>query len=156
MDEVFEGLATEPPSRTFFPALYDHFAQAKAWRMYDDVLPTLDALAASGIHLGIISNWDERLRGLLDLLQLRDRFDAIVISCEVGSPKPSPAIFAQAAMKLGLPPAAILHVGDSEEADIQGAKAAGFQAVRIHRNVAKSQGDTIRSLQDLMIKVAPV
>ena len=122
--------------------------------MFDDVLPVLDRLATQGIRLGIISNWDERLKVLLRRLRLENYFEAIVISCEVGFTKPSPVIFEQAAEKLGLPSAAILHVGDSMEMDVQGAKSAGLVARRIRRGAATGSGEEINSLAGLPATIA--
>jgi putative hydrolase of the HAD superfamily len=62
VDRVFDGLVPRLPSETFFPELYDEFAQVSAWRIFDDVIPTIEALAGIGLDLGIISNWDDRLR----------------------------------------------------------------------------------------------
>lgn len=149
VDEVFLGLTPSPPSLTFFPELYDYFAEPAAWRVFDDTRPALIALAAKRVRLGVISNWDERLRGLLQRLQLDHYFEVIVVSCEVGFAKPSPAIFASAAQKLGLPPEAILHVGDSTEMDVEGARAAGFAAVRILRSGKQNTVNEITSLAGL-------
>ncbi len=102
----------KPPSETFFPELYERFGEPEAWRVFEDVTPAIDALASRGISLGIISNWDERLPPLLDGLGLSKYFEAVVISCEAGFPKPSPVIFEHAARKLGVAPEFILHVGD--------------------------------------------
>jgi putative hydrolase of the HAD superfamily len=151
VDETFAGLLPEPPSRTFFPELYERFAQGSAWRIYDDVAPTVAALSQRGLKLGVISNWDDRLRPLLKSLQLGDRFEIIVVSCEVGASKPAPAIFKVAVEKLGVPAAAILHVGDSLELDVEGARAAGLNAVQIKREAI--QGDGIKSLLDLLTLV---
>jgi putative hydrolase of the HAD superfamily len=79
------------------------------------------------MRLGIISNWDERLRPLLDSLELTPFFDAIVVSVEVGFCKPAPEIFREAVRKLDLPSGNILHVGDSESEDVAGAVRAGMQ-----------------------------
>src|SRR5213083_2836034 len=76
----------------FFPELYERFASAKVWRVFDDVRPALVKLKAQGMKLGIISNWDERLRPLLDQLELTPFFDVIVVSTEVGCCKPAPEI----------------------------------------------------------------
>jgi putative hydrolase of the HAD superfamily len=65
VDATFRGLIPVPPSRSFFPTLYERFAEPGAWRIYEDALPVLEAQAARGVKLGIISNWDERLRPLL-------------------------------------------------------------------------------------------
>jgi putative hydrolase of the HAD superfamily len=116
-------------SDKFFPELYDRFASAKVWRVFDDVRPTLLRLKAQGVKLGIISNWDERLRPLLDQLELTPFFDAIVISSEVGYCKPAPEIFREALRLLELPAQQVLHVGDSNDEDVQGASRSGLKAV---------------------------
>lgn len=136
VDLVFLDVC-EPPSRTFFQGLYDRFSEAAAWRIFEDIAPTLETLASRGIKLGIISNWDERLRGLLRALELDRYFQVFAISCEVGFPKPSRVIFERAAAGLGLPSRAILHIGDSPEMDLAGGRLAGFRALRINRNAGQ-------------------
>src|SRR5436853_568573 len=100
VDEVFRGLTPVPPSRTFFGELYELFAEPAVWRIFEDVRPALDTLAAAGLKLGVISNWDERLRPLLGRLGLIRYFGAVLVSGEVGCVKPQPAIFQQAAARL--------------------------------------------------------
>jgi putative hydrolase of the HAD superfamily len=154
VDEVFEGLVATPPSRSFFAEVWQRFAQADVWRIYDDVLPTLDRLAARGLRLAVISNWDERLRDVLRGLALESRFETIVVSCEVGHAKPHPAIFAEATARLELPPSRILHIGDNLEADVHGARAAGFAALQILRAATESGPDHLRSMLDLPDRLA--
>lgn len=148
VDATFTGLLPRPPSETFFPQLFRHFGQPEAWRIYDDVWPALDTLAQRGVRLGIISNWDDRLRQLLTELKLAERFEVILISCEFGRAKPAPEIFAAAARAFHLPPARIMHVGDNATSDVAGARAAGFQAVRINRASATTP-DQLGSLLEL-------
>jgi putative hydrolase of the HAD superfamily len=147
VNEVF-GPASMPPG--FFADLYDQFAEPHAWRVFDDVVPTLEALVSRKIKLAVISNWDERLRPLLHKLKLGSYFEALSISLEVGFPKPSPTIFKDAAAKLGLAAGSILHVGDSFEMDVAGAKAAGFQSLRIHRSSKVPANTGIHSLTELI------
>ena len=154
VDEVFDIPRSNPPSANFFPELYERFAEPGAWRVFDDVLPTLDGLRDQGIRLGIISNWDERLRGLLRKLKLDSYFETFAISCEVGFPKPSRVIFQYAASSLDLWPDAILHVGDSFEMDVEGAKAAGFHALKIERADEPLKNNMVRSLAELPAKLA--
>jgi putative hydrolase of the HAD superfamily len=154
VDELFEGLVDVPPSRTFFAEIYQRFAHADAWRIYDDVLPVLDRLAAQGLRLAIISNWDERLRDLLRRLELDAPFEVIVVSCEVGRPKPDPAIFDEAALKLGLPARQILHIGDSAEMDLHGARDAGFHALQIRRTATEPGVDYLQSMLELPERLA--
>jgi putative hydrolase of the HAD superfamily len=154
VDEVFHGLAAAPPSATFFPELYECFTQPATWHVFDEVRPTLDALAARGFRLGIISNWDERLRPLLRRLHLEDYFEATIISCEAGAAKPARVLFDQAAAGFGLPPGSILHVGDSLENDVRGAEAAGFQALHLRRGAGKAGKEALADLSGLLTRIA--
>jgi putative hydrolase of the HAD superfamily len=154
VDEVFEGLVSTPPSRSFFDEVWRRFAQADVWRIYDDVLPALDQLAARGLRLAVISNWDERLRDVLHVLALESRFETIVVSCEVGHAKPHPAIFAETAARLRLPPSRILHIGDNLEADVRGARDAGFAALQILRTAPEPGPDHLQSMLDLPARLA--
>jgi putative hydrolase of the HAD superfamily len=129
VNQSFAGLTRTPLSEILFADLYSHFGRAEAWRIFDDVLPALESLRSRGLKLGIISNWDERLRPLLHELKLDRFFQTIVISCEAGACKPSATIFNRAAEFLGFPPASILHIGDDPVLDVAGAKSAGFQGL---------------------------
>jgi putative hydrolase of the HAD superfamily len=154
VDGVFAGLTDFRPSRTFFSALYARFARADAWRIYPDVLPALKQLQARGLRLGVISNWDRRLRPLLRALNLYGCFDAIIVSCDHGIQKPAPEIFRQAARKLGVQPVELLHVGDSPALDAQGARAAGCRGIWLGRDLAaKRPDDAISSLSHVAARI---
>jgi putative hydrolase of the HAD superfamily len=153
VNEVFGISPVEPFSDGLFSELYERFAEPIAWRVFDDVVPALDTLASRGIRLGVISNWDERLRGLLRKLKLECYFQTLAISREVGFPKPSRVIFRQAAAELDLRPDAILHIGDSPEMDVAGAKAAGLHAWLINRAAASPGDGKLASLAELPAKI---
>ena len=155
VDQTFAGLCVSRPSQTFFRAIYQRFAELGAWRMYDDVLPALDALASKDIPLAVISNWDARLRPLLQQFRLDRYFEIIVVSCEVGFAKPSPVIFEHAAKKLGIAPEHIVHVGDSPKEDVAGAKAAGVGALLIDRDNKAVEAGRISSLRQLEVLLFP-
>ena len=70
VNTTFRGVIAAPPSRAFFSALYQRFADADAWNIFDDVLPALEALAERGLKLAVTSNWDRRLIPLLRTLEL--------------------------------------------------------------------------------------
>jgi putative hydrolase of the HAD superfamily len=150
VDVTFAGLCEIVPSRTFFSELYSRFGQAKAWRVFDDVAPALEAMKAKGIRLAVISNWDERLRPLLHELGLEEAFEAIIVSCEVGSCKPSRLIFERASRQLGISPGEILHVGDRLDNDVAGAGAAGFQAAHLNRKAVEPAAAELNSLRGLI------
>ena len=131
-----------------FDAIYNEFAQPSAWRIYPDVVPILESLSSAKKRLGIISNWDERLRPLLNALKLSDYFESIIISQEVGYPKPRIEIFHAAAEAFRIPASNILHIGDGRKEDYEGARAAGFKAIHLDRSKNAATG-SIRSLADL-------
>jgi putative hydrolase of the HAD superfamily len=149
VSRTFDAGAPALEEMPFFDELYESFSGADVWRIHEDVLPTLEALLDRGLKLAIISNWDERLRPLLTRLKLDGYFDIITISSEIGFHKPSPVIFEEAVKKLGLPSSAVLHVGDSLEEDIHGARRAGLKAVRVDRQRRQTQTDQVNSLHDL-------
>lgn len=158
VDDTFAGLVAQPPSETFFPELFERFSQPSAWRIYDDVWPALEDLARRGVRLGVISNWDNRLRALLAALELAERFEVIMVSCEQGCAKPARAIFESAARQFRLPPAGILHAGDNWEADVQGARAAGFHSVQIARGSPEGpdRAATLGALAGLIESAHPI
>lgn len=125
--------------------LYDRFSRAASWDLFDDVAPALGALAADGVELAVIANWDPRLPGLLAELGVAGSFSQIVYSAEVGFEKPHPGIFESALARLGVEPDEALHVGDSRRRDVEGAQAVGMHAVLLDREGAGE----IRSLAEL-------
>lgn len=147
--ETFGAAAARLPAE-YYPAVFDRFTEADAWRVYDDVLPALSSLARSGLTLGVISNWDERLRPLLARVGLAAYFSRLVISCETGVAKPDPRIFRQAAAALAVAPGELLHVGDSRAMDVAGAEGIGAVGRQVVRGAGALESWQIRSLLDLV------
>lgn len=135
----------------YFAALYAHYAQGDAWRCFPEVPDVLARLRDKGYRLAVVSNFDSRLPGILRAVGIDAFMDAIIYSSRAGSAKPDPAIFQQALDALGIAPEQALHVGDSVEADVGGAKAAGLKALLISRGRVPVAGSeqVIRSLADL-------
>lgn len=149
-------LATEgrgAPPEGLVDELYERFAQPAAWTVYPDVPGSLDALRRDGYRLALVSNWDERLEGLLAALGLRAYFEVAFVSGVVGVEKPDARVFLGLVDALGLPPEAVLHVGDSAEEDVAGARLAGLQAVRIDRQ--RRDGLALHSLGELVDLLVP-
>lgn len=65
-----------------------------------------------GIKLAVVSNFDTRLRPILEELDLVKLFDCVVISAEVGAEKPNPVIFETACSMLGVKAAQSIVLGD--------------------------------------------
>jgi putative hydrolase of the HAD superfamily len=117
----------------YFAELFTYFAQPKAWTSYSEVAETLSALRERGLILDVISNFDSRLIGILEGLDVAHWFDHIFLSSRVGHAKPARQIFRTALERHGLEAGETLHVGDSEESDLRGALNAGLQGVLIDR-----------------------
>lgn len=150
VNDTFAGLAATGPDEACFHALYRRFGQGRSWRVFPDARPVLSSLRSRGLKLGVISNWDERLRPLLEELELASGLDAIVVSHDVACLKPAPEIFARAARLLGVDAGAIVHVGDSIREDVEGARAAGLQSMFLDRQGdSNPQPGTLSTLADL-------
>jgi len=145
VERVAELGGATRPSRFAAAELYERFATAAPWRLYDDTLPALDALAERGLVLAVVSNWDERLPRVLAAHGLTPRFRTIVYSQAVGVEKPHRAIFEAAVAALGVAPAEVVHVGDSPREDVEGARAAGLGALLL----ARDGGGDLASLAEL-------
>jgi putative hydrolase of the HAD superfamily len=105
------------------------------FRAYPDAEPALKALRAAGITLVVVSNWDVSLHDALRTTGLERLVDGAISSAEVGSAKPATGIFDWALGLAGDPaPADVWHVGDSVEADVAGARAAGLRPVFVDRS----------------------
>jgi putative hydrolase of the HAD superfamily len=130
--QSFNGSGEVSP--VMFDAIWHRFGERRCWLIYEDVLPVLEAIESRGLKLGVISNWDERLVPLLERLGLAACFDQITVSIAVGAHKPDRLIFEAAAQALSVSPSDILHIGDSENEDVEGARSAGFRALRIRRS----------------------
>ena len=116
----------------YFEELYAHFKEPGVWELYPDVKPTLAALREK-YALGVISNFDQRLRVILDHLGVGSLFQTIVLSSEAGADKPHPQIFQCALARVGAKPDEALHVGDDPIHDWQGAKQVGMHVFHLDR-----------------------
>ena len=133
---VCRHLEVATPSRFATAELFARFARAEAWEVYADVVPTLSALRAMPLRLGVVSNWDRRLPRLLASLDLDRWFDTVVFSADCGVEKPHPLIFERCLEQLGVAPARAVHVGDRALEDVEGAEGAGMRALRVDRQAA--------------------
>jgi putative hydrolase of the HAD superfamily len=106
--------------------------------------------------LGVVSNFaiPECVARLLERQGLEKLFDVVIVSGAVNKRKPHPEIYRKALEKLGVKAAETVFVGDTVDADVQGAKAAGMKTVYIERRPqenaeAACPDQTIKSLDQL-------
>jgi putative hydrolase of the HAD superfamily len=112
-----------------FEALFAYFADPARWEADPAAVATLSSLKQAGFELGVISNFDFRLYGLLEGLGLAAYFDSITISSEAGYAKPRREIFDVALARHRIDAAQAMHVGDSMHHDFEPARELGFYAV---------------------------
>lgn len=155
VEETFREAGSPWPDRArlnlFFEELYETFARPEVWRVFPDVAPTLAALEDKGLPLAVVSNWDSRLTRVLTGLRLAGRFRYILTSAECGFEKPDPAIFLEAAKRMGEAPERLLYVGDHWLHDVEGSRRAGMKALWIDREGKgeNSPPERIASLEEV-------
>jgi putative hydrolase of the HAD superfamily len=145
-DIVTAVLADVTKPEECFRDLYAHFARPTAWRCAADAARVLAALIAAGYCIGIASNFDARLRGVVaGLPELAGVPLDLVISSECGWRKPAPQFFARLADGR---PHEVLLIGDDVDNDLIGAQNAGMHALLLD-----PQGDgqsCLRALEELI------
>jgi HAD superfamily hydrolase (TIGR01509 family) len=97
-------------------------------------------LSRRGFRLVILSNWPyaATIDRFADAQGWMPHLEAVIVSQRVGTIKPHPEIFRQAAAALAAPPDRILHVGDDWAAEVVGAARAGWRTAYVRNQ----QGDT--------------
>ena len=140
---TFAQIALPEDFETFFDELYRLFSQPEVWRLYPECLEVLRTLGQRGYIVGVISNWDIRLRDLLHGLGVMPFLQHVSISALVGWEKPHGDIFAHALDAVGVTPARAVHVGDNLHADVQGARQAGMQPLWLRRDSEPRRDDAV-------------
>lgn len=97
--------------------------------VYPGVVPFLQKLRASGLRLAICSSSRNALP-VLEALDLRQYFDAVITGNDIERPKPDPEIFLKGAASLGLAPQDCLVLEDAESG-VEAAHRAGMRCVGV-------------------------
>jgi putative hydrolase of the HAD superfamily len=151
VSDVFR--AGETTNEALFQVLWRNFGDPKHWEMYDDVAPAWRLCQGRGLTIGIASNFDSRLVGVLRALGDFGDPSRWFYSSLVGYSKPNGAYFAAVADLLNASPAEILLVGDDYRNDYLAARTAGWKTIWLERTAARPEiiadGERIVSLRDL-------
>jgi putative hydrolase of the HAD superfamily len=116
------------------PALTEALLASIRFSAFDDARSALLAARARGIRTIVASNWDVSLHEVLAALGLGELLDGIVTSAEAGARKPAAAVFERALALAGAEPSQAIHVGDSVDEDVAGARALGIEPVLLSRD----------------------
>jgi len=102
-----------------------------------NALEVLKYFKDKGYSLALVSNTTPISELIIRNLGLKNFFDTIVLSCDVGYLKPDPRIFQIAISNLGRKPSQVCVIGDKIRTDILGAKILGTKTVLLERNAKK-------------------
>ena len=114
--------------------LFERFSDPSTFTLFPGALELLEGLRRRGVVIGIVSNWSQRLPGILDGIGVSRRVDLVLASAIERVEKPAAEMFHRACARAGVRPADALHAGDHPEKDVAGAIRAGLLAVQVvHR-----------------------
>lgn len=125
------------------------------------VLDVLDELRLQGKRIGIVSNcFAEDVATYRDS-RLAPRVQCALFSFAIGMAKPDPAIYQEAARRIGVAPAATVFIGDGADDELTGATHAGVRAFKALWYLARwphaqweESSTTLRSVEDVTRLVA--
>jgi HAD superfamily hydrolase (TIGR01549 family) len=145
------ALGMETHHARLSPALQEAFRRDPKWRAFPDAAATLEVLAAAGVSLHVVANWDTNLPDVLASAGLHDRFATILASAGLGIEKPDPRIFDRVLATLPVPPSRCLYVGDDYALDAIAARGAGLVPVIVDRARRYPDADccTVASLSEV-------
>ena len=98
--------------------------------VHHEVIDRIRALRGDGYRTGLLTNSFREFRPLLEEHIDMSVFHVVVDSSEVGHRKPEPAVYEVTTERVGVPAAEILYLDDFE-ANLVGARGAGWQTIHV-------------------------
>ena len=98
-------------------------------KIHPDIISALKELKDSGIKLCLVSNADIIDKKYWGISPLKDYFDAVIFSCDVGIVKPDKAIYQLAMERMRTTADNCYFVGDGGSNELSGAKNCGITTV---------------------------
>jgi putative hydrolase of the HAD superfamily len=155
LDDLRDRCATQMIEALDLPGL-DHATARRAmlgaleFTPYPDALEALGELRERGHRLVVASNWDCSLPDWLGPTGLLELVDGVVTSADAGAAKPDPPVFLKALELAGVDGAGAVHVGDSLENDVAGARGVGIRPILVRRDGDEPPGvESVRSLTEV-------
>ncbi len=130
------------------------------WQAFEDTIPTLQSLKEKGVGVGLISNWNETARDVLEGTGIITYLDHIIISSEVDIEKPDERIFNIALDQAGVAASDCLYVGDNFYDDVIGSRKVGMPSILINpfdqKGIEEVEGvQVISNIKELLPTIEP-
>lgn len=131
-----DNISSSVALKTIIDELMMTYSTGETFEVQDGAIELLEYLKKEQVLLGVISNYDPRIKIMMRNLGLSHYFNFILSSYEIRFEKPDTKIFREAELYVqkGLSRKLFLHVGDSYFFDYKGAKDAGWSACLVHTN----------------------
>jgi len=140
IEDVLKNMGIKPEQRRIGQAARIRLDFSRtALKPRHDAVPTLAALRADGLKIGLISDCSMEVPGLWPETPFAGLIDEPVFSCSAGVKKPDPRIYHLACRRLGVEPSECLYVGDGSSQELSGALSVGMRPVLIR---AESDDDS--------------
>jgi putative hydrolase of the HAD superfamily len=155
LDDLRDRCATAMMEALDLPGL-DHATARRAmlgsleFTPFPDAIEALAELHERGHALVVVSNWDCSLPDWLGPAGLLELVDGVVTSADAGAAKPDAAVFRRALELAGVDGVGAVHVGDSLDNDVEGARAVGIRAILVQREGEPPAGvEAVRRLTEV-------
>ncbi|XP_039174671.1 haloacid dehalogenase-like hydrolase domain-containing protein 3 [Crotalus tigris] len=120
--------------------LYRDYSSPKNWELIPGAIEILQWCQQRGIRMAVVSNSDWRVQEILSRCNLRQYFQFVLTSEEVGFAKPDRRIFLEALHSAKVEPQLAAHIGDHYVNDYLAARKTG-----LHSFLFKMAGEPIES-----------
>ncbi|ELY47253.1 HAD family hydrolase [Natronorubrum sulfidifaciens] len=149
-EKGIDELAAEPIPKRAWLSTFEDVVQSSI-EPVPGAVETITALAERDLHVGVISDVDdEEGKWMLSQFGVRERFDSITTSEEVGRTKPDPAMFETALEKANVDPSRSLMIGDRYDHDVYGADRMGMHGVAFGADDGPAVAYRIESPEDVL------
>jgi HAD superfamily hydrolase (TIGR01549 family) len=166
--KLFDRLKVKPEQRPSMGELVKTFfaLEAESWVIFPGVPQMLQQVRDLGLRMGLLSNArnDWTVKEIMERLGLTRYFDVILTSAALGIRKPRPEPFREMLKLLGVGAAEAVMVGNSNEADIAGARPLGIRTIRVkfgdhadelplHLETSVDPDTTVSTVQDIVLAI---
>ena len=131
------GVPAQPGDKIITETLHTIFQEVlEESRLYPDAIPTIKQLRQK-YKVGLVTNnsSSDQVWWIIKKFKMKSLFQIILISADIGLRKPHLGIFTLALKQIHSKPSQTVYIGDSEFADIIGAKNAGMKTILIKRDL---------------------